>query len=272
MTKSTTCDILEEGCQTALQSITQFSGNERNKLLMHTLQRTNLYEQVAREICNHIVQNELRVGEKLPSEQEICTMLGVSRASVREGLRLLQILGTIESKTGEGTFVRDSDPNSVFVHVSALSEPTRKDLLDLVEVMGMLELQAVRLAIIRLTPENLKEIGRALEGFKAKFGTNENCAREDMDFHRAIFKVSGNRVLLRMLDNLEEYLREALKKGIKAESPEVNYERHKELYDALCAGNEREAVAIIKDHMRWTAKNVLEGTSLERETRGEEPA
>ena len=146
-----------------------------NGLLMRTIQRTNLYEQVAREICNHIVQNELQVGEKLPSEQELCRQFGVSRASVREGLRLLQILGITETRVGEGTFIRDTHPNSVFLHLSTLSEPTRKDLFDLVEVMGILELQAVRLAVIRLTPDNLAELKGALEAFKPKFGTNENC-------------------------------------------------------------------------------------------------
>jgi GntR family transcriptional repressor for pyruvate dehydrogenase complex len=239
---------------------------------MRTLQRTNLYEQVAREICNHIVQNELQVGEKLPSEQELCAQFGVSRASVREGLRLLQILGITEPRVGEGTYIRDISPNSVFLHLSTLSEPTRNDLLDLVEVMEILELQAVRLAIIRITSEKLAEMKSALEAFKAKFGTDQSCVEEDMAFHRVIFQSADNRLLLRMLRALEEFLEPALRRGIKAESPELNYQRHKELYDALKDGDEQRAVSLIKEHMVWTAKNVLEATALEGEMQGEDSA
>ena len=57
---------------------------------MKKLERSNLYEQIAEEIRNYIIMNEIKPGERLPTERELAEMLGVSRTSVREGIRLLK--------------------------------------------------------------------------------------------------------------------------------------------------------------------------------------
>jgi GntR family transcriptional repressor for pyruvate dehydrogenase complex len=229
---------------------------------MRSLRRTYLYEKVSEEIRDYILENGLTEGDRLPSEQELCAMLGVSRTPLREGLRLLQLLGVIESKVGEGTFVRDLDLDSILTHIAPFLRQDEDDLLDLMEVRGVLEIQAFHLAIKRVSPENLAEMRQALEATRAKFGTEESCVEEDMAFHRAIFKAAGNKVLLRLLDAMTDFLRDVRREGIKVTGVETIYEHHKMLYDVLCEGDEEKAVVTMRAHLNRATKEMLEALAL----------
>ena len=91
--------------------------------MLSPVKSTKIYEMVMEQIKDIVKKGELKSGDKLPSERDLCEKLEVSRASIREALRALQMLGLIESKHGEGNFINENIENSLLEPLSIFFTP-----------------------------------------------------------------------------------------------------------------------------------------------------
>lgn len=103
-----------------------------------------------------IISGNLQKGDKLPSERELVDQLKVSRTSIREALRALEIVGLIKCKQGEGNFIRDNFDNSLFEPLSLVFMLERSNKEDIIEVRRIIEVEAAALAAKRITKDQLK--------------------------------------------------------------------------------------------------------------------
>ncbi|WP_299670387.1 FadR/GntR family transcriptional regulator [uncultured Polaribacter sp.] len=147
---------------------------------------------IIRGIRDLINYKNLEPGDKLPSERMLSEKFNVSRSNVREAIQKLEFYGLLKSKPQSGTFVANigvTAMNGMIEDILRLDEP---DFKSLVETRILLELKTARLAALRRTEEDLKSMEEALQAYNKKVMNGEDAVQEDLLFHLAIAKASGN--------------------------------------------------------------------------------
>ncbi|CAI8381100.1 MAG: HTH-type transcriptional regulator LutR [Polaribacter sejongensis] len=142
-----------------------------------------------RDLINY---KNLEPGEKLPSERMLSEKFNVSRSNIREAIRKLEFYGLLKSIPQSGTFVANIGVialNGMIEDILRLDEP---DFKSLVETRILLELKTVRLAALRRTDEDLVQLREALDAYNVKVLNGKDAVQEDLLFHLAIAKASGN--------------------------------------------------------------------------------
>ncbi|MEN0137529.1 MAG: FadR/GntR family transcriptional regulator [Rhodococcus sp. (in: high G+C Gram-positive bacteria)] len=160
---------------------------------------------VVQGIKQMIVEGSLGPGARLPIEKELATALGVSRGSLREGVRALVTLGVLDTRQGAGTYVTSLDASLLTAPVSFIVDLQSADsALDLHVVRRTLETQAASLSAARVDGESIASIEAALEDMRkaADEADHEAMLDADMRFHRAIAVGSGNPVLAALIESL----------------------------------------------------------------------
>ena len=149
-----------------------------------------LAARVAEQLRQRISSGEFAVGTKLPTEHQLTQELGVSRNSLREGIRALVHAGMLRARAGDGTYVTASDALTPALKHRASTERA----VYVEEVRRLLEREGARLAALRATPEqraNLRDAHAAR--LKAKSGAEYIAA--DLMFHHVLMQASGNPLL-----------------------------------------------------------------------------
>jgi GntR family transcriptional regulator, transcriptional repressor for pyruvate dehydrogenase complex len=123
-----------------------------------TLKRTSVSLEAAEAIKALIVSGELGSGDALPPERNLATMLGISRPSVREALRVLTAMNVVEPRHGGGTYVTSLDPTLLAQPINFLLQVEPHTFLHLFEVRQVLEVSAARLAAPKITEDGLAEL------------------------------------------------------------------------------------------------------------------
>ena len=169
--------------------------------------RDSVSDQVYGQLRENIVQGVWQSGEKIPSENQLASLFGVSRASIRMAIQRMITLGLLESKVGDGTYVRASGSGAYFNELVSLGLKPQ-DQIEIMEFRKALETESLRLAVERATDEDLAELEaihfRAREAFKKK--DVEAYFREDLQFHTQIFKMSKNSIFAAAIQNLQSVL------------------------------------------------------------------
>lgn len=163
----------------------------------------SLSRQIARQLEELITQGRIAVGDKLPTESQLCDMFGVSRTAVREAIAHLKSMGLVETRRGIGTRVLRSAPDHHFP-ARRISATTVEDILHVLEMRMTLDSQAAALAAERRTPENVEAMQTAHDQFLAACETGSQARHEDYVFHRAIVEATHNPFFVSLYDQLNE--------------------------------------------------------------------
>ncbi|WP_282113772.1 FadR/GntR family transcriptional regulator [Maribacter stanieri] len=202
-----------------------------------------------RDLMNN---KNLEPGDKLPSERMLSDKFGVSRSSVREAIQKLEFYGILISKPQSGTFVADIGQvamNGMVNDILRLEEP---DFKSLVETRILLELKTVRLAARRRTENDLKQLKNALDAYRKKVENEEDAVQEDLLFHLAIAKASGNSTMNtfmliitpEILTNFEKY--HVCDKNMALRG----VQEHQDIFDAIKEQNPQLAKEKMKVHFK----------------------
>ncbi len=181
------------------------------------MEKENLSQQTARRLYSMIAaEQKFSLGDKLPNEVDLSQELGVSRATLREAIRILTVQGVLEVRRGLGTFVaRDAAELDAF-GLSAL-ERTRERLRDLFEVRSIFEPEAAAFACLRAGPEELSEILRRGRDVEVCIQTGQDRTQADRAFHAAIVRAAHNEFLVRLLPVIDQAVETAIASGQRRE-------------------------------------------------------
>ncbi|MDA1364439.1 FadR/GntR family transcriptional regulator [Glycomyces algeriensis] len=180
-------------------------------------------DDVVNGIKHMILNGDLQPGERLPVEKELAETLGVSRGSLREGVRALSILGILNSRQGDGTYVTDLDVSQLLAPMGFVVDLQGDgQTLHLHAIRRLLECEAARLAATRITDEALKEAEALLEEAGRILDENpeahERIIEIDIAFHRIIAAHTGNPVLTGMIETFaSRTVRERLWRSLREE-------------------------------------------------------
>jgi len=202
-----------------------------------------------RELINF---KNLEPGDKLPSERMLSEKFGVSRSNVREAIQRLEFYGLLRSIPQSGTFVANIGViamNGMIDDILRLESP---DFKSLVETRILLELKTVRLASLRRTDADLKQMTDALAAYSEKVLKGEDAVQEDLLFHLAIAKASGNTTLnTLMLMITPEIITNFEKHHVCDKSTAMSaIEEHSDILNAIKNKNPKEAKEKVKVHFK----------------------
>ena len=164
---------------------------------MAVIPKRKASHQVADALCGMLRSGSYRVGDRLPSEQELGAELGVSRSTVREAVRELSSLGVLEIRHGRGTFVRSLRPDLLLRGDSLLDHSDDRIREELLEVRRIVEPEAAALAAIRATVEEIERLHYDVERLAEVIGRGI-APPEDLGFHLDLVRATHNAALWRV--------------------------------------------------------------------------
>jgi len=185
------------------------------------------------------------VGEKLPNEAALCSMLSVSRGTVREAVRVLASQGYLETRQGSGTYVLSTADAS-----RPLTMARRSSLRDQFEARCALDVEAARLASLRQTPEIIAGL-RALLEKRGNYEGGDKAAfiRRDLAFHQAVIAASQNRAMIEIYDFFSASIAETIEATLGQDVPEPDMQAHADIVDAIETGDPERADAAVRRFM-----------------------
>jgi GntR family transcriptional repressor for pyruvate dehydrogenase complex len=215
-----------------------------------------VYQQVVEQIKDMIKSGELQPGDRLPSERDLVERLQVSRTSIREALSALQIIGVVESRHGEGNYIRAKLEENFLEPLSVLFLLDRTPAEEILQFRQLLEAEAARLAAERATPPQLAEIGAAVERLERYQQDEEENIRWDKELHYAIAKAAGNRLLYNVINSISDLMDVSIKDSrAKILADPANQDtlvrQHKGIYAAIAAGRGDLAAARMREHLDY---------------------
>ncbi|AEM85082.1 GntR domain protein [Streptomyces violaceusniger Tu 4113] len=204
--------------------------------------RISAMEAVLTHLREAIERGDYAVGDKLPSEAELCRRLEVSRPVLREALRALQTMGLTASRTGKGTFVISSGP---------VEDPTFGDYAasDLLEVRRHVEIPVAGYAALRRSAEDLDHLSHLLDRMERETDTTAWVAMDTL-FHLAVAQAARNPVFRRVIEEIRDALarQSAFLNELGGRREQSNRE-HRAIVEALADGSEHDAVEAMTHHL-----------------------
>ena len=174
---------------------------------MDTINKKSATQLAIDQLLAQITDSSVTVGDRFPTEKELCLSLGVGRGTVREAVKILVSQGYLEIRSGIGTFIKSKVPNQS----STLSEwflTNEVELQDLISVRMIIEPYATGAAIGKCTPEQLLHL-KKIQAESSEAADRQDAAAlgtYDEEFHRLIFQIAGNALLIEINELITRHL------------------------------------------------------------------
>jgi GntR family transcriptional regulator, transcriptional repressor for pyruvate dehydrogenase complex len=222
-----------------------------------SIRRNKVYEEVARQL-EQMILKKLHPGDKLPSERELAESLGVSRSSIRDAIRSLELVGLVEPRQGSGTVVREISADTVMNPLTNILRHKVELVTELIDFRKMLEPSLAARAATHASEEELEELEQILHRQEARFRANELAIEEDSEFHYAIAMASGNSVVLKVLDVLMDLLRDTRERSLQSEGrPQKSLAGHRKILAAIKKRDAEAAKSAMRRHIEDVEEIVL---------------
>ncbi|WP_343070830.1 FadR/GntR family transcriptional regulator [Bacillus sp. REN10] len=222
------------------------------------------YQLIVDQIKDYFLTEQLKPGDKLPTERELASRFNVSRTSVREALRKLEMKGIIEIKQGSGSFIKTSEFQLLGEELSTtILQVENKLVYEMLELRRALEAECAFLAAQRATSEDLQPIRQAIEKMKAADHDVDLGLEADLHFHLSIVRASRNSIFLQLLQTLSEHMQDTIRatRRQRLADPERlqdTIEEHKAIYVAIAAGEAERAKQLMEKHITQIRKELAE--------------
>lgn len=226
------------------------------------VERNSVADQVAKKILDLVRTGNLKPGDQLPTERDLSQMLQVSRPSVREALRGLQILGVVKTRQGGGAYISSLDAADLLGPLQVLITLNTQNIEALTQVRVMIDGGIARLAAKQLNDADLARLAAIVTVQKKLLSDPIGFRVSDLEFHRTIAESTGNPFMVRVSHSL--YVLGTEYRRIASDRPGVlkqSRDDHVAIVKALTARDPDAAAAAMETHIR----NVHESTKAAME-------
>lgn len=220
--------------------------------------KSRLSDVAIAQIKELIVTQKMEPGSKLPSERELVNQLEISRASVREALRMLEIMGLVEVKPGKGAYVRglSGDLLSPFSSWLSLHKET---LHNHFEARMVIEPAAAEFAAMRATQSDIRQLDHTLSVFKKKLDQNDIAGLifADIQFHNLISASTGNKTIVILMDTITRFLYDGWKAALRIKGrPQKTIIEHEKIFQAIKGKDPKKARRAMEAHLNNAIRNL----------------
>ena len=209
-------------------------------------------------VRREIEAGRLGPGDRLPPERELAQKMGISRPTLRSGLRTLQAMGIIHARRGAGTFIVEGPPQLGKAPLQFLAALYGFTLDQMYEARRVLEVGAASLAAERARGEQLAAMADEVTGMYASLEEPQTFLRHDLGFHRAVAAGSGNPIVATIIGTLTEIIWETGRLNMQGFSLRESADTHRRIYEAVKARSPERARREMSEHLdkaRWEQLN-----------------
>lgn len=227
---------------------------------LNPIKRESISEQVFEQMKLQILDRKWVPGEKLPSETELGSIFCVSRVTIRQALQKLAVLGLIETRLGEGSFVREVDVGTqvktALIPSAYLQHHSTEEVLDF---RCAVEVETAGLAAQRASEQDILELKRLLAQQMEDEAnrTPQSFADNDLAFHMTIAKSTGNSLIVATYEILGDILGSAMLHTVRSLGMNIGIPYHRKLVEAIEARDEHRAIVTMKEHMNTTRQHFM---------------
>lgn len=231
-----------------------FYKSEKKGNISQLVNRLTMY------FADEILEGRLKRGDQIESDRELAKKLNVGRSAVREALKVLDVLGMIDIRLGQGTYITSRETNFFSVPLSWSLFLDGAQVKSILQVRGALELRAVQLAAQCEDKNKLDKLTDIYYRMQKTFQESKDSDNlqhalqetldADIEFHTCIAECSGNPIILSMLTTIRNFLKRVSGTGmVDAEQLQAVVEEHQKLYGAIISGNVEAATETMTKHL-----------------------
>ena len=241
------------------------------------IRRETMSAEIARRLVDYLLSGSVAPGSRLPSERQLAEAFGVGRSAVREALAALSLIGLIEIRHGDGTYLKRADspllPQVVEWGLLLGEQHTN----DLIEARQRIEVVVAGLAAERRSEDDLAALEACLGRMEsqAELGDVAAFVDADVEFHLVLAEAAGNSALRDVLNSIQSLLRAWIGRVIAEGHEQSSYEEHVPIFQAVQAQDPVAASAAMDAHMRSAAgrlRNTLDRSSHQDQDQPESEA
>ncbi len=222
--------------------------------------RRRLHEDIVQRFHSLIRQGVFQHGTRLPSERMLAEQFKVSRSSVREAIRSLELQGLVVSKRGSGTFINTEDLDSVVALIATTLSSGRETVKEIFEVRHLLEPQIAAVAAKRADAEEVRRLEEILEEQEKQIREGGTGVDADTAFHFALGSATRNSALVKVVSAVEDILRRSRDLSLQEPGrPQRSLSSHRQILNAVRDGNASAARQAMEHHLTTVEPAVFSG-------------
>jgi GntR family transcriptional repressor for pyruvate dehydrogenase complex len=231
--------------------------------------RTTLTATTFEQLISHVVRGNWKPGDRIPPERELCQQLGIARTSLREALKAMELIGLLDSRVGDGTFVC---PRSEFLSrplLWAFTGSDHSELQHIMEARTIIEENIAGLAAERGSREDVAVIGQAVQMMRDSMAKGDSILEADIAFHMAISVAARNELLHNAVQLLRNLLRQWIFFNLGLPGvPAIALKHHQTIYRAILQGKPAAARRAMRNHLEETTALVKRAIKREADGKG----
>lgn len=216
------------------------------------VKKSSVGEQVFEQLKNQLLNNEWKQGEKIPSENDLADAFGVSRATVRQAIQKLTVLGLLETRLGEGSFVKEAKPGLYMNTIIPIAYLGQNSFEEVLEFRRKIEGVVAELATEKITEDDIKELEKCYRNMELYKEDLEQFSKSDFEFHLTIAEATKNSLFIEIYNIIHDILYDAMTKVVIKRGNSAGLCYHKLLLEAMKKGDSKEVRMLMDEHMEDT--------------------
>ena len=231
--------------------------NTEDKKLFFPIKTSKISDEVYKQIVSLISNGQLKPGDKIPSEREMASELGISRQSIREALNRAEVMGLIEVRQGEGSFILSSVREPLKPPLTVIIEKEADKIFEFLEIRKLIEGWCAEKAALEATGEELDDMKEILDKMKQVVSKDKQWEALDLKLHLSIAKAAHNVIAIHIMDALKvnfSLFFKFTKSMPSSERLDVLWQHHYEIIDALSRKDPKLAKQKVFDHLNFIEK------------------
>ncbi len=228
---------------------------QAEEAILRRIDRVSVKDLALDRLKKYIFSNAVTSGQRLPSERELAERLGIGRPSVREALKVLEAIGLVESRIGEGTFVTHQSGASIGRHIGVTLASWGSTVAEICRARQIIETECARAATEHATPSEIQALAHTLQQIEMA-STSAAYLAADMQFHRQISYATHNAIVTHIIENLITLLEETLQEGHadQLSFSEEGLFTHRSIFTMIANRDSDGAAAAMRQHLQFSTE------------------
>jgi DNA-binding FadR family transcriptional regulator len=241
------------------------TGADDSPAVFGPMKSATLRDRIAHQLICAVLRGTFVPGQLLPPEEALCEQFQVSRPVVREAMKTLVSIGMVRTRQGQGSVLLEDSSWNDFAPELLLarcdSGQVQGVLEEVLEMRAVLEVRAAELAARHATPDDVSRLSDHLVAMKASTDSTERFLAHDLAFHKEIVRLSGNRLIFKLLELLEPMLISA--RSITLEHQPLpsgmlsGISEHEQILEAIATGSSELVGTAMARHLSWVSGRVV---------------
>ncbi len=230
---------------------------------LHRVKTDSLRTQIYVQLKNQLLNGAWKVGEKLPSENQLCETFGVSRVTVRAAIQQLEILGMVETKHGGGTYVLELPAVMTINNLQPSMLSNRNhDIITVLEYRKIIEKGTIGLAVEKICNKDFEYLEETYNTMLASTDDHSRFAQADFKFHLRIAEIANNPIINNLYHLINQIMTASMADIVDLLGCEIGLYYHRKLIDALRARDKPTCEAEMEKHIDVTIQAILNESRL----------